>query len=176
MNSKAYASNSWCAKWFGTQAESTAFSELTRWMPCPGGWSCKGLVRTTIQPQKFRIGSGAYSLPTEEKNIIVNKSRIFFLLMICAIFLSLEEVSHLLGMLPKTFWHTSDDRINFNQTLSILQWNFILVLRWTGRNLQGLEKEVEETLLLVKRMMKEDRKRLPIRWLFLIYWQVFQFI
>jgi len=72
--------------------------------------------------------------------------------------LSLEEVSHLLGYVNESLLDTSDDRINptklYRYYSEIFDWS---QSDWE-KSLQGLEKEVEETLS-EEEMLEEDREK-----------------
>lgn len=72
--------------------------------------------------------------------------------------LSLEEVSHLLGYVNESLLDTSDDRINptklYRYYSEIFDWS---QSDWE-KSLQGLEKEVEETLS-EEEMLEGDREK-----------------
>jgi len=72
--------------------------------------------------------------------------------------LSLEEVTHLLGYVNENHLDTSDDRINptklYRYYSEIFDWS---QMDWE-KSLQGLEKEVEETLA-EEEMLEEDREK-----------------
>lgn len=75
--------------------------------------------------------------------------------------LSLEEVSHLLGYVNESLLDTSDDRINPTKLYRYYSEIFdCSQLDWE-KSLQGLEKEVEETLN-GDGMSEEDREKVAI--------------
>ncbi len=70
--------------------------------------------------------------------------------------LSLEEVSHLLGYVNESLLDTSDDRINPTKLYRYYSEIFDGSQTDWEESLQGLEKEVEETLA-EEEMLEEDR-------------------
>lgn len=72
--------------------------------------------------------------------------------------LSLEEVSHLLGYVNENLLDTSDDRINPTKLYGYYSEIFDRSQMDWQKSLQGLEKEVEETLA-GEEMVKEDREK-----------------
>jgi len=72
--------------------------------------------------------------------------------------LSLEEVSHLLGYVNESLLDTSDDRINPTKLYQYYSEIFDRSQMDWQISLQGLEKEVEETLA-GEEMAEEDREK-----------------
>ena len=72
--------------------------------------------------------------------------------------LSLEEVSHLLGYVNENHLDTSDDRINPTKLYGYYSEIFDRSQMDWQKSLQGLEKEVEETLF-GKEVAEEDREK-----------------
>src|SRR5665648_945613 len=72
--------------------------------------------------------------------------------------LSLEEVSHLLGYVNENLLDTSDDRINPTKLFGYYSEIFDRSQMDWQRSLEGLEKEVRETLA-GEEMVKEDREK-----------------
>ncbi|HZK54682.1 MAG TPA: DUF1836 domain-containing protein [Desulfosporosinus sp.] len=71
--------------------------------------------------------------------------------------LSLEEVSHLLGFVNENLLDTSDDRINPTKLYRYYSEIFDRSQMDWKKSLQGLEQEVEDTLV-GEEMVKEDKE------------------